>query len=62
MTSIKTMPFGKHKGKKLEDVPHSYWLYLYDRNKLSGVLKEYVENTVPVLRTIKEIKKKGKTN
>ena len=30
------MPFGKHKGKKMSDVPHGWLLWMYDRGKLSG--------------------------
>lgn len=46
--------FGKHKGKKMSEVPDGYFLYLYDRNKLKGELKEYVENRIPMLRTLKQ--------
>jgi uncharacterized protein (DUF3820 family) len=45
--------FGKHKGKKLSEVPHAYLLYLYDRKFLKGKLKKAVEQEVPVLRSIK---------
>lgn len=27
------MPFGKHKGKEMQDVPASYLLHLYHENK-----------------------------
>lgn len=27
------MPFGKHRGKKLSDVPKSYLKWLYDNNR-----------------------------
>ncbi len=29
------MPFGKHKGKKLIDVPDSYLIWLYDQRPIS---------------------------
>ena len=48
------MPFGKYKGKNLSEIPDGYFLYLYDRNKLSGWLKEYAENNIPVLKTTKK--------
>jgi len=54
MTDNSLMPFGKYKGKPLSDVPDSVLLFLYDRKKLSGQLKEYVENRIPVLRVMKE--------
>lgn len=43
--------FGKHKGKKIRDVPTGYWIYLYDRNLLKGELKTFIENYVPLLKT-----------
>lgn len=57
MTDDSLMPFGKYKDKPLRDVPDGYLLYQYDANKLSGELKEYVENRIPVLRFQKEKKK-----
>jgi uncharacterized protein (DUF3820 family) len=46
----KIMPFGKHKGKPLENVPSGYLLWLYDRNKLPPWLRKYAEETISVLR------------
>lgn len=51
LTDDSIMKFGKHKGKKLIDIPNGYFLYLYDRKMLNGELKIYVEQSVPVLRT-----------
>ena len=48
------MPFGKHKGKYVSDVPTQYLLYMYDRNIFFGELKKIVEYNVPVLRILKE--------
>ena len=52
------MPFGKYKGKLLSQIPDGYLIYLYDRNKFSGILKEYVEENVRVLKYLKEKKTK----
>jgi uncharacterized protein (DUF3820 family) len=52
------MPFGKFKGKPLEDVPASYLLWLWD-NKLpfsDKNLEEYILENLDVLR--KETSKK----
>jgi uncharacterized protein (DUF3820 family) len=54
MEKKEIMPFGKHKGKELSEVPDGYFLYLYDRKILVGWLKEYVENRIPVLRATKK--------
>jgi hypothetical protein len=36
MTDTDLMPFGKHRGKRMEDVPASYLLWLWD----NGVWQE----------------------
>ncbi len=43
------MPFGKHKGEALEDVPASYLIWLYDNEKCHGKLKEYIKDNLDVL-------------
>jgi uncharacterized protein (DUF3820 family) len=48
------MPFGKYKGKKLSEISDGYLLKLYDAGKTSGALKAYIEDRIPVLRSIKE--------
>ena len=54
MTDESIMPFGKYKGQALKDVPDSVLLWYYDNKKLSGQLKDYVEDRIPVLRFQKE--------
>ena len=44
------MPFGKHRGKVLIDVPVSYLLWLYDNDICYGNLKEYIKDNLQVLR------------
>jgi uncharacterized protein (DUF3820 family) len=43
------MPFGKYKGDKLSEVPDSWFIFMYDRKKLSGELKSYAESNVRLL-------------
>lgn len=43
------MPFGKHKGKSMEDVPASYLLWLRD-NGVSGDVKDYIEENLSALQ------------
>jgi len=43
------MKFGAHKGKHLRDVPDSYLLWLYENNKCSIDLKEYIEENLDVI-------------
>lgn len=42
------MPFGKHKGKKMEDVPAEYLLWLRDQNH-TGPVREYIEENLSAL-------------
>lgn len=36
------MPFGKHEGAALEDVPASYLLWLIEQNECPQMIKNYV--------------------
>lgn len=54
MNDQSEMPFGKHKGKKMEDVPASYLLWLWDNGVWSDtahVLHSYLRNNFSVLET-----------
>lgn len=46
------MPFGQHKGEKMENVPASYLLHFYDDpdKQLYGNVLKYVEENLDVLR------------
>lgn len=52
------MPYGVHKGKEMANVPASYLLWLYENNKCSGEVREYVKDNLDVIKT--EIERKGK--
>lgn len=43
------MPFGKHKGKKMEDVPASYLLWLRDQGT-GGEVGQYIEDNMTALQ------------
>jgi uncharacterized protein (DUF3820 family) len=51
MTDNSIMPFGKHQGEKLANVPAKYLLWLYKENKCYGELKKYIEENMEVLKT-----------
>jgi uncharacterized protein (DUF3820 family) len=49
MNNESLMPFGKHEGKKMANVPASYLLWLYD-NGCFGDIKEYIEDNMDSLK------------
>lgn len=62
LTDESPMPFGKHKGEKMANVPASYLLWIYDEWTLPNPrfgfvhkeVKEYIEENLDVLK--KEVK------
>jgi uncharacterized protein (DUF3820 family) len=44
------MPYGKYRGKKMIEVPEEYLIFLYEENKCSDEIKEYVEDNLDVLQ------------
>lgn len=52
------MPFGKYKGEKMANVPASYLMWIYDNNKCSAEVKEYINDNMDVLK--QEIKNESK--
>jgi len=54
LTDESEMPYGKFKGEKMANVPASHLLWLYDNDKASPAVKEYIEDNLDVLR--KDIK------
>lgn len=56
MTGESIMPFGKHKGKRLDEIPDGYWIYQYDRGQLKGELLKYAEENVSIIRFMNEKK------
>ncbi len=47
-TDDSIMPFGKHKGEKLIDVPDDYLLWLYENDK-AGRLSDYIEDNLDAI-------------
>jgi uncharacterized protein (DUF3820 family) len=44
------MPWGKYKGTKMIDVPASYLLWLYENNKCSGEVEDYIADNLDVIK------------
>lgn len=50
LTDKSPMPFGKHKGVEMANVPADYLLWLYENNKCTDEVKEYIEDNMDVLK------------
>lgn len=44
------MPWGKHEGEKMANVPASYLLWIYDNNKCHGEVKSYIVKNLELLK------------
>jgi len=44
------MPWGKHKGIKMANVPASYLLWLYENDKCDNLVKNYIRDNLDVLK------------
>lgn len=44
------MPYGKHKGTAMANVPAQYLLWLYDNNKCTPEVREYITDNLDALR------------
>jgi uncharacterized protein (DUF3820 family) len=51
LTDESTMPWGVHAGKKMEDVPDKYLLYLYESKKVRyGPVFEYIVDNLDAIK------------
>lgn len=50
LTDESIMPFGKHKGTKLANVPADYLLFCYQNYKLIAPLKKYIEDNMDSIK------------
>jgi uncharacterized protein (DUF3820 family) len=44
------MPWGAYKGKKIKDVPGSYFLHLYTEGKATGLVKKYIDDNLEEIK------------
>lgn len=59
MKDTDLMPWGKHKGTPIGDVPADYLIWLLDNDKCSGDVKEYIKNNYAALQMQAQNDKKG---
>lgn len=50
MTDESIMPWGKYAGKKMEDVPDDYLLWLYEVRKVCGPVGEYIKDNLDAIK------------
>jgi uncharacterized protein (DUF3820 family) len=60
MNDESIMPFGKHKGEKMANIPPDYLLWLFDNGKCYGEVRQYIEDNLEVLKSEIEYKNKSK--
>lgn len=60
LTDDSIMPFGKHKGEKLANVPPEYLIWLFENNKCSIDVAKYVNENLDCLKSEIEYKSKSK--
>ena len=58
MTDQDLMPFGKHKGEKMANVPADYLLFLHRGGRIFGGIKQYINDNLELLEKEAEKKKK----
>lgn len=58
LTDTSPMPWGKHQGQQMQNVPASYLIWLYENDKCSADVKAYIFNNLETLRL--EVKQKIK--
>lgn len=50
LTDLSPMPFGKHKGQLMQDVPASYLFWLWTEGCNNPQVKQYIESNLPALK------------
>ena len=61
LTDKSYMPWGKHQGVEMANVPAYYLLWLYNNNKCSGDVKLYIEDNLQIIEQ-EYLKKKNNGN
>lgn len=59
ITDKTPMPFGKHKGIAMANVPADYLIWIFENNKCSPQIANYIRNNLDILRKEIANSKKG---
>ena len=49
LTDNSLMPFGKHKGQKMANVPADYLLWIFENNKCTQEVANYIKENMDTL-------------
>jgi uncharacterized protein (DUF3820 family) len=60
MTDNSLMPYGKHKGQKMANVPPDYLIWLFENNKCTPEVAKYIAENLDVLKAEIELKNKNR--
>jgi uncharacterized protein (DUF3820 family) len=58
LTDESKMPWGKHEGEKMANVPPDYLLWLYENKKCYGDVKDYIKDNLDAIKFDIEFDKK----
>lgn len=50
LTDKSPMPFGKHAGTEIANVPADYLIWMYENNKCNNQVKEYIQDNIDILK------------
>lgn len=50
LTDESPMPYGKYKGIAMANVPADYLLFLYENNKCSFPVRQYINKNIDVIK------------
>lgn len=59
ITDETPMPFGKHKGIAMANVPASYLLWLHDNGQCFGAMKDYLDDNYDALLIEAKVEREG---
>jgi len=50
LTDKSPMPYGRHKGVEMANVPASYLMWLYENDKCTDEVRDYIEDNFEVIQ------------
>jgi uncharacterized protein (DUF3820 family) len=60
MTDNSIMPYGKHKGQKMANVPPDYLIWIFENSRCTPELAKYIADNLDVIKAEIAIKNKSR--